>query len=158
MAAGAHTHSFQCLLPSTLPTSVEADDGHIRYSACVVFDEPMKSNAEFTETFTVVKPLDLNTLPILRVSWSCHFNCIFSGQHFHSFQEPRVQVASSGFYPCCLCCCCETDPLEFTVTMPLGGYTPGQTINLNIDTRNDSNQDVDNYSAQLIKVSESELR
>lgn len=69
-----------------------------------------------------------------------------------------MQVASSGFYPCCFCCCCETDPLEFTVTMPLGGYTPGQTINLNIDTRNDSNQDVDNYSAQLIKVSESELR
>lgn len=35
---------------------------------------------------------------------------------------------------------------------PVGGYTPGQTINLEIAVNNQSNLEVTEFTAQLIKV------
>lgn len=61
-------------------------------------------------------------------------------------------MENKTFYPCCLLFCCTSDPLQMKVSMPVGGYTPGQTINLEIDARNQSDQDVDSFTAQLIKV------
>lgn len=62
-------------------------------------------------------------------------------------------VKNKTFYPCFLMCCCVSDPLEMSVRMPVGGYTPGQTINLDIEARNKSDQDVEGFTAQLLKVS-----
>lgn len=62
-------------------------------------------------------------------------------------------VKNKEFYPCCLLFCCSSDPLEMTVRIPVGGYTPGQTINLDIEAKNRSDQDVEGFTAQLLKVS-----
>lgn len=64
---GVYSYTFQCLLPAGLPTSVEATHGHIRYSATVNLDRPMWPDQEFEEGFTVLKPLNLNDQPHLRV-------------------------------------------------------------------------------------------
>lgn len=58
------------------------------------------------------------------------------------------------FFLCCLLCCCISDPLKIVARMPVGGYTPGQTINLELNVNNQSDQPVSEFSVQLIKVSE----
>lgn len=68
--AGNYNYDFHCNLPAGLPTSLEADIGYIRYMARVVLDIPMWPDTEFNEVFTVIKPLNLNYDPTLRVSWS----------------------------------------------------------------------------------------
>lgn len=50
-------------------------------------------------------------------------------------------------------CCCVSDPLDMIVRIPVGGYTPGQTINLDVEAWNKSDQDVEGFTAQLLKVS-----
>lgn len=61
-------------------------------------------------------------------------------------------IKNKEFSPCCLLFCFSSGPLQMNVRMPVGGYTPGQTINLEIDARNQSDQDVDSFTAQLLKV------
>lgn len=55
------------MLPAGLPTSVEANTGYIRYMARVVVDIPMAFDPEFEEIFTVIKAVNLNAIPALRV-------------------------------------------------------------------------------------------
>lgn len=65
---GVYSYMFQCSLPPGLPTSVEAETGHIRYIAKVVLNVPGSvSDVTFEEAFTVIKPLNLNSIPSLRV-------------------------------------------------------------------------------------------
>lgn len=58
------------MLPPGLPTSVEGEHGHIRYTARVVLDIPMWPDKTFEEFFTVIKAIDLNAIPTLRVIYS----------------------------------------------------------------------------------------
>lgn len=67
MHAGVYNYEFHCNLPAELPTSMEGDTGHIRYLTRVVVDIPMWLDARFEEIFTVIKQLDLNSDPALRV-------------------------------------------------------------------------------------------
>lgn len=55
------------MLPPELPTSVEANIGYIRYEARVVVDIPMAFDKEFEVPFTVIKAVNLNAIPALRV-------------------------------------------------------------------------------------------
>lgn len=55
------------MLPPELPTSVEANIGYIRYLARVVVDIPMAFDKEFEVPFTVIKVVNLNAIPALRV-------------------------------------------------------------------------------------------
>lgn len=63
-----YSHPFQFQLPEGLPTSVEGEYGYIRYTIRVNFDEPMWPDNENEAPFTVIKPLNLNDDPTLRVS------------------------------------------------------------------------------------------
>lgn len=73
-----YNYTFQCMLPAELPTSVEGKIGYIRYTVRVVVDIPMWPDDEFKVPFTVIKAINLNVLPALRV---IHF--VF---HFHPFE------------------------------------------------------------------------
>lgn len=67
-------------------------------------------------------------------------------------QLPAFKEKYKTFYPfCCFCCCCSSDPLHLVARIPVSGYTPGQTINVEIDVDNQSETDAD-ISVQLIKV------
>lgn len=68
-----YSHPFEFPLPEGLPTSVEGEYGYIRYTIRVNFDEPMWPDHENEAPFTVIKPLNLNDDPTLRVSDKIHF-------------------------------------------------------------------------------------
>lgn len=55
------------MLPDGLPTSFEGRFGHIRYTARVVLDIPLWPDKTFEEPFTVLKAINLNEIPTLRV-------------------------------------------------------------------------------------------
>lgn len=71
---GTYKYNFQCILPAELPTSVEGKLGHIRYTARVVIDFSFWINKEFKQRFTVIKAVDLNNDPTLRVIFSISNN------------------------------------------------------------------------------------
>lgn len=71
MTPGSYDFTFECAL-LRLPTSFEGEYGHIRYTACVVLDIPMWPDKEFEVAFTVIKPINLNDDPHLRVISSIH--------------------------------------------------------------------------------------
>lgn len=62
IAAGRHTYYFSCNLSPSLPSSLQARYGYIRYTVTVVL-----GSQEYKEWFTVVKPFNLNLNPSLRV-------------------------------------------------------------------------------------------
>lgn len=64
---GEYNYTFSCMLPVDLPTSVEGNTGYIRYSVIVNLDRPMWPDQEFEESFTVLKPVNLNDNLALRV-------------------------------------------------------------------------------------------
>lgn len=70
MMPGVYNYAFQCMLPANLPTSFEGNYGHIRYTAKVVLDVPMWTNKTFEVPFTVIKGINLNADPALRVNQS----------------------------------------------------------------------------------------
>lgn len=67
VAQGEYNYTFETVLPMGLPTSVEAQNGHIRYGLQVVLDRPRWPDQKFEESFTVIKPLNLNNDISLRV-------------------------------------------------------------------------------------------
>lgn len=81
MMPGTYSYRFQCVIPPSVPTSVEGSIGHIRYSACLNIDIPMFQSKEFQQTFYVLKAIDLNNHPILRVSF------FFLRQILHFFHK-----------------------------------------------------------------------
>lgn len=85
---GEHIYDFQFRLPAGLPSSFEGEYGFIRYIATVVLDIPRWPDDEFQQPFTVIKPLDLNDAPELRVIILfpvCHLRN--SRNHFFFFAE-----------------------------------------------------------------------
>lgn len=64
---GNYNYSFQCMLPPGLPTSFEGQIGYIRYTARVVLDIPLWPDKTFDVPFTVIKAINLNDDPSLRV-------------------------------------------------------------------------------------------
>lgn len=66
---------------------------------------------------------------------------------------PVIAEEHKTFYPCCLLCCFKSNPLAIIASVPSGGYTPGQIINVQIEVNNQSDQLVSNFTVQLIKVS-----
>lgn len=67
LESGAYVYTFQCVLPPNLPTSIETTCGYIRYTARVVIDNPRWPDKTFAVPFTVIKTVDLNKFPTLRV-------------------------------------------------------------------------------------------
>lgn len=64
---GLYEYTFSLSLPLGLPTSLEAQNGYIRYGLQLVLDRPRWPDQKFEESFTVIKPLDLNSDFSLRV-------------------------------------------------------------------------------------------
>lgn len=48
-------------------------------------------------------------------------------------------------------CCTPMSPMHVVARVPVSGYTPGQTINIEIDVDNRSDQESD-FSVRLMKV------
>lgn len=49
--------------------------------------------------------------------------------------------------------CCASDPLFIIATVPVGAYTPGQMINVDLELTNTSNENVSAFVIQIVRVS-----
>lgn len=67
LSPNEYNHTFSCMLPVALPTSVEGNIGYIRYSVAVHIEKPLWSDRRVQENFTVIKALNLNDDMVLRV-------------------------------------------------------------------------------------------
>lgn len=64
---GVYTHPFKVELSENLPTSCEGKYGFIRYLASVNIIRQLLPVATQTIAFTVIKPHNLNALPVYQV-------------------------------------------------------------------------------------------
>lgn len=70
-------------------------------------------------------------------------------------QEPVVGELDRKFFKFGFLICCRSEPLSINARLPGGGrYVPGQTIYVNLEVDNRSDQDVTAFTVQLISVSE----
>jgi len=116
---GHYSYNFSCNLPPNLPTTVDAEFGYIRYMAKVVLDIPLWPDKEFEKVFKVVQLLNLNSDPSLKL--------------------PAIREQAKRFNPCCLFFCCQSEPMQLVARVPVVGYIPGQTINVEFEVDNKSN-------------------
>lgn len=120
----------------------------------------MRGDKEFDIPFSVIKAINLNADPTLRVIYHIKYilcnhclkiSCL--GFHFINLQNPVFAEKNKTFFPCFLLCCFTSSPLKITARAPVGGYVPGQVINLEFQVNNKSDQNVTEFTVKLIKVS-----
>lgn len=56
-------------------------------------------------------------------------------------------------FPLCFACCGGTYAIKLIARTPVGGFVPGQLINLEINVTNQSNEDISQITVELVKVS-----
>lgn len=153
MEAGSYDHDFECQLPDGLPTSFEGQFGSIRYRVRVVLDIVLWPNIEFKEGFTVIKPFDLNSDDELRVRTAYPFTLIEARNFIPSnrLQLPVTKDIDETFSPLYLLRCWQSEPMNVAARIPIGGYTPGQSIDVQVDVDNKSDRQAD-FSVKLRQV------
>lgn len=67
--AGNNNYSFEIQLSSKLPTSYEGTFGYIRYIITLHIKRSEQKMDPLKETFTIIKPLNLNKHTLFRVSY-----------------------------------------------------------------------------------------
>ncbi|KAH8304953.1 hypothetical protein KR018_011661 [Drosophila ironensis] len=123
---GTHTYSFAISLPLECPSSVVMQYGKISYEISVVIDRQWRFNNKFTQPLTVLQTYNLNMSPQLLM--------------------PLVREDIKHF------CCwpCRSGPVLSTLTIPFGGYAPGQKIRFTLEIDNQSSgNDLDGISVCL---------
>lgn len=127
---GTHVFKFSCVLPDSLPTSFEGQYGHIRYTATVLVERPTKKNTTYREAFTVLRHVNLNDDPSLRVPKKLELSKTFGWWVFKS------------------------DPLNIVVEIPCTGFVPGQPIPVTVRWDNSSNASIHGVRIKLFKNEE----
>ncbi|XP_017104192.2 arrestin domain-containing protein 3-like [Drosophila bipectinata] len=114
LAAGRYTYTFCIPLPLGCPSSVVGKYGKISYEISVVIDRQWRFNNIFKQPLTVLQTYNLNMSPQLLM--------------------PLVHEDVKHF------CCwpCRSGPVLSTLTVPFGGYAPGQKIHYTLEIDNQS--------------------
>lgn len=127
MSAGVHRFDFQYQLPASLPASLKATRGSIRYSFEACLDIPWRFNEEFKSEFTVVRNDDLNKLPELKLP------------------------CEKGEIKTFCCYSCKSGPFTMTVIIPYSGYISGQAIPVTVKYDNQSSVQVKRTKINFIQ-------
>lgn len=93
ISPGVYTYPFESNLPTNLPTSCEGKYGFIRYFASVHIVRPSLPIQIQTVPFTVIKPYNLNAVPIFQVH-SCFVSLFYNFVFIVVFAVPYHQVLS----------------------------------------------------------------
>lgn len=128
LPSGIHRYNFQFPLPALIPASFEGSHGNIRYRVEAELDVPWGFDKEFKLQFTVARKDDLNFQP-----------------------ELKIPIRSEDIKKFC-CWCCESDPLITTITLPFGGFVPGQDIPVMINYVNKSDVEVERTRIYLQRI------
>ncbi|XP_052866712.1 arrestin domain-containing protein 3-like [Anopheles cruzii] len=129
LPSGALRYKFDFQIPPTVPTSMEGKYGHVRYLLQVTLERPWKFDHNFQKPFTVVCLADLNQ--------SNEVLCI-----------PTKAESMMTFY----CGFCRSRPLIVSATTPKSGYTPGETIELEVFVQNSSTVAVSEIEIKFQKL------
>ncbi|XP_055294937.1 arrestin domain-containing protein 1-like isoform X2 [Sitodiplosis mosellana] len=129
LKAGKYKFTFEFILPSNVPSSIEGKIGQIKYTVRVVLDMPLWMNKVFKEPFILMKALNLNDLPSLRQPL---------------IGEKTKDVDCFGLF--------SPKTITITARAPVGGFLPRQTVNLEIHVHSQSSVAVSKFSAELIQL------
>ncbi|XP_053690831.1 arrestin domain-containing protein 3-like [Sabethes cyaneus] len=126
---GYHFYNFSCVLPSNLATSLESEQGYVRYTAKLVLERHLKPDQSFKIGFTVLRHVNLN----------------------HELRDVRLPARTEKTKTYC-CGPCRSKPLYVSAQLPISGYVPGQTITVKITVENQTKKRVNEVSAKLLQV------
>ncbi|XP_023175765.1 arrestin domain-containing protein 3 [Drosophila hydei] len=131
LPAGMHTYTFCIPLPLECPTSCVEKYGKIAYELSLVVDRSWRFNNEFKQPLTVLQTYNLNMYP-----------------------EMLVPLKSEDIKYFC-CWPCSSGPVISTLTIPFGGYAPGQRIHYVLHIDNQSHgYDLEGIKISLIQIYE----
>lgn len=68
------------------------------------------------------------------------------------FQKPIETEKRKTFSKCCFICCIQSNVCHMVCRIPYSAYAPGQTINVEIKTDNNSNKNITDYWLEIVKV------
>lgn len=126
----------------------------------------MALDKDFTQRFTVIRPLNLNNIPDIQVNKNPHSQQFFSRKFYGimflflfffgvPIKKQSVTSASNEFNCCsllCCCCCILMRPIEVMAKIPVTGYTPGQMINLELHIKHKGSEKLYEFTVHLMKV------
>ncbi|GMT17643.1 hypothetical protein PFISCL1PPCAC_8940, partial [Pristionchus fissidentatus] len=114
VAVGTHTFTVKFRLPRSCDSSFESELAHIRYSCTVGIERIGKISNKTEMYFTVIRPVDLNTLLSVMSPLSV------------------TETLYDRFFPF------EKGEIRLNVNLSKTGYVPGQEIIVNAEIRNNS--------------------
>ncbi|KAK3910462.1 Arrestin domain-containing protein 3 [Frankliniella fusca] len=126
LSPGEHEYPFECALPQALPSSFTGSLGHIRYTVRAAMRPSTGREESLKLAYTVIQPLDLNTLPQIAIRFDFHA--------LHCHQEPIDKKNSKHFW----CLCCSSGPLSMSLQVPKRGFVPGETIPFYLQVSNNA--------------------
>nr|XP_044252249.1 arrestin domain-containing protein 3-like [Drosophila takahashii] len=112
--AGRHTYAFGFPLPLDCPSSVVGQYGKVSYEISLVIDRHLRFNNVFKKSLTVLQTYNLNMSPELLMPLM------------------REDIKHICCWPC------RSGPVLATLTIPFGGYAPGQKIRFTLEIDNQS--------------------
>ncbi|KAH8360145.1 hypothetical protein KR093_011029 [Drosophila rubida] len=125
---GTHTYTFCIPLPLECPTSCVEKYGKVAYEVSLVVDRSWRFNNVFKQPLTVLQTYNLNM-----------------------YADLLLPLKNEDIKYFC-CWPCSSGPVISTLTIPFGGYAPGQKINytLHIDNRSHG-YDLDGIEISLLQ-------
>ncbi|ESO83039.1 hypothetical protein LOTGIDRAFT_169668 [Lottia gigantea] len=125
--AGTYTYPFSINLPTEIPSSFEGRKGHIRYMCRVEIEGKYKEAEQIEKTFTVIHPLDLNTI--------------------HTAKEPGCVQKEEMTEDCC----CESGLVFIQLKTEKCGFVPGEQIRFTIECHNNTQNSIGNIVLELLQ-------
>ncbi|EDW81367.1 uncharacterized protein Dwil_GK12020 [Drosophila willistoni] len=129
LPAGTHSYTFCIPLPLECRTSCVEKYGKISYEITLVVDRSWRFNNVFKQPLTVLQTYNLNMYP-----------------------EMLIPLKNEDIKYFC-CWPCSSGPVISTLTIPFGGYAPGQRIHFTLEIDNQSHgYDLDGIELKLKQI------
>ncbi|KAL7729099.1 hypothetical protein ACLKA6_019920 [Drosophila palustris] len=112
LLAGTHIYTFSIPLPPVCPTTCTKKYGRVTNEIALVIERSSKFHHVFKKALTVIQAYNLNTYPELLIP----------------IQSEDIKYFCCWPWP--------SGPVILTLTIPFGGYAPGQRINYSLHIDN----------------------
>ncbi|KAH8420951.1 hypothetical protein KR222_011089 [Zaprionus bogoriensis] len=129
LPAGTHVYTFCIPLPLECPTSCVEKYGKVYYEVSLTLDRSWRFDNVFKQPITVLQTYNLNMYPDMLIP---------------------VKAEDIKYF-----CCwpCSSGPVISTLTIPFGGYAPGQRIHYSLHIDNQSHgYDLEGIDIFLIQI------
>lgn len=122
---GVHNYEFSCRIPPSVPYTLEAKHGYIRYRVDANLDIPWARDVHTEAAFTVMDRSDLNLSPHLK----------------NPVAVEQVKVFCRFL--------CDSNPFIMTLLLPKQGYAVGEVIPMHVSLINKSSTKVRSTNLQV---------